>query len=333
MRSLFACVHDPGFSRDPEHISLAQISLPSMSGFEAQCARPIPEGDAMKIHEAHDLFQLQLRANGRSINTQQQYARHVRLFESWLEATNRSADINHIDHVAVAEFLCSPTAREKRGGGPRKATSANGLRSSLRVFFSWTQAAGYATRNPAALVQRARCSPVMGRVLSPDEVKRLEHVLATSGGPEAERDRVMFGIMLGCGLRVGSLAGLCAEDVAGEEILVRRAKGDAPVRVFVPRTLRPLLDRYIQEPGPLFTGRSGRPLTTRHVTRRLRHWCERAGIQPVSPHALRRTFGTRLYGACRDPLVVQRGLGHRSLASTLAYVGGVEERLREVVGV
>ena len=281
----------------------------------------------MDIHEAHDLFQLQLRANGRSVNTQQQYGRHIRLFESWLVAAERSTEIERIDHVAVAQFLTSDLAREKRGGGPRKATSANGLRSSLRCFFAWAHDAGYASRNAAGLVRRARCAPAMGRVLSADDVKRLEHVLATAAGPEADRDRVMFGILLGCGLRVGSLAGLCAEDVAGGEIMVRTAKNDAPTRVFVPRALRPMLDGYVAgRTGPLFT------VTTRHVARRLRQWCERARVQPASPHALRRTFGTRLYAACRDPLVVSRGLGHRSLMSVLPYVGGVEERLREVVG-
>jgi site-specific recombinase XerD len=287
----------------------------------------------MRISEVHDLFQLQLRANGRSINTQQQFARHVRLLESWLAAAGRSTEIELVDHIAVAEFLCSPTAREKRGGGLRKATSANGLRSSLRGFFGWAHAAGYVARNAAALVRRARCAPVMGRVLSPDDVKRLEHVLATAEGPEAERDRVMIGLLLACGLRVGSLAGLCAEDVAGGEVLVRRAKGDVPTRVFVPRTLRPLVDPYVAgRSGPLFAGRDGRALTTRHIARRLRLWCERARVQPASPHALRRTFGTRLYAACRDPLVVSRGLGHRSLMSVLPYIAGVEERLREVVG-
>jgi integrase/recombinase XerC len=277
----------------------------------------------MHIHEAHDLFQLQLRADGRSPNTCAQYERHIRLFETWLGASGRSTDIRDIDHVAVAEFLCSPIARDKRGGGPRKGTSANGLRSSLRCFFAWAHAAGYAARNAAGLVRRARCSPAMGRVLSPDDVKRLEHVLAASG---CERDRVMFGLLVGCGLRVGSLVGLSAEDVSGGEILVRTAKGNAPTRVFVPRALRPLLDGYVAgRTGPLF------PLTTRHVARRLRGWCVRARVQPCSPHACRRTFGTRLYRACRDPLVVQRGLGHKSLASTIPYIGGVDERLREVV--
>ena len=287
----------------------------------------------MQIREVLDIFQLQLRANGRSVNTRQQYSRHIRLLESWLVGTGRSTEIDQIDHVAVAEFLTSPVVREKRWGGPRKPTSTNGVRSSLRSFFSWARDAGYSARNAAALVRRARCAPVMQRTLSPDDVKRLEYVLATAQGAEAERDRIMFGVALGCGLRVGSLAGLCAEDVAGGEILVRQAKGEAPTRVFVPRTLRPLLDRYVEaRSGPLFTGPNGRPLTTRHIARRLRYWCEQARIEPVSPHGLRRTFGTRLYQACGDPLVVQRGLGHRSLLSTLAYVGGVEERLREALG-
>ena len=278
----------------------------------------------MHIHEAHDLFQIQPRADGRSSHTQRQHGRHLRLFESWLVLAQHSTDIRDIDHLAVAEFLCSPVVREKRGGGPRKATSANSLRSSLRVFFAWAQAAGYAARNAAGLVRRARCSPALGRVLTADEVKRLEHVLATQAD---ERDRVMFGILLGCGLRVGSLAALCADDVGPGEILVRRAKNDAPTKVFVPRALRPLLDAYVaSRTGPLF------PVTTRHVARRLHEWCERARIQPCSPHACRRTFGTALYAKCRDPLVVQRGLGHRSLVSTLAYVSGVEERLRAVVG-
>lgn len=287
----------------------------------------------MQISEVHELFQLQARANGRSPHTRAQFARHIRVLESWLAATARSTEVCDVDHVTVAAFLCSPGVLEKRGGGPRRATSANGLRSSLRVFFAWARDAGYAERNAAALVKRARCRPAMGRVLSPDEVKRLEHVLATAKGPGAERDRVMIAVMLGCGLRVGSLAGLCAEDVSGGEILVRRAKNDTPVRVFAPRDLRPLLDRYVEgKAGPLFTGKAGRPLTTRHIARRLRLWCGRAGIPEVSPHALRRTFGTALYRACQDPLVVQRGLTHRSLESTRAYVSGVEERLRKVLG-
>lgn len=286
----------------------------------------------MQLGEVLDHYQLQLRANGRSVHTQRQYERHLRLFEQWLLATGRPTSIEEIDHIALAEFLCSPTVREKRGGGPRKATSANGLRSSLRAFFGWARDAGYVSRSPAALVQRARCSPVPQRALSADERRCLELVLESASGEQAERDRLMVAVLLGCGLRVASLVGLHAADVGQGEILVRRGKNDAPMRVFVPKALRANLERYAAgRSGPLFAGRGSRPLTTRHVARRLRGWCERAGIAPCGPHSLRRTFGTALYRASRDAFVVQCGLGHRSLASTLPYVLNVEDRLREMM--
>lgn len=288
----------------------------------------------MHIDAVHELFQLQARANGRSKHTRNQYARHVRMLLRWLADSGRSAEIEKVDHVAVAEFLCSPAVVEKRGGGPRRATSANGIRSSLRSFFAWAHAAGYAPRNAAALVRRARCRSAIGRVLTEDEVRRLEAALAGGRGPEAERDRVMVGLMLGSGLRVGSLVGIRAEDVGKGELRVRNAKGDVPTVVFVPRRLQGDLDRLAsgQERGFLFVGRGGRGLTTRQVARRLGFWCQRAGLEPCSPHALRRTFGTSLYAATGDPLLVKRGLCHRSLASTLAYVAGVEEGLRKAVG-
>src|SRR5262249_23595148 len=157
---------------------------------------------------------------GRSRHTIDQYARHVRLLESWLAASRRSMDIRDVDHVAVAEFLCSPVVREKRGGGPRRAPSTKGLRSSLGGFVAPPLAPGYVSRTAAGLVRGARCSPAMGRVLTGDEVQRLERVLATAEGLEVERDRVMFGLLLGCGLRVGSLVSLHVEDVASGEILV-----------------------------------------------------------------------------------------------------------------
>jgi integrase len=237
----------------------------------------------MRIEDALASFVLQLEADGRSRHTIEQYRRHVRLFASWLAPED---DLRRVDYTAIARFFASPCARIRADGTPRKSTTVNAMRTSIRCWFAFLAASGALERDP----------------------------LAT-------------------GLRVGSLVALQVDDVIGGEILVRRAKGDVAVRVFVPRALRPEFDRYVAgRSGPLFPGPGGRPLTTRHVARRLRRWCERARIEPCSPHALRRTMGTRLYAACRDPLVVQRGLGHRSLVSVLPYIGGVEERLREVVG-
>jgi integrase/recombinase XerC len=72
---------------------------------------------------------------------------------------------------------------------------------------------------------------------------------------------------------------------------------------------------------PLFASRQGRPLTTRGVQYRFALWLRRARIQKaLSVHSLRHTFGTLLYQATRDLVLVSRALGHRDVKSTQRYV-------------
>jgi integrase/recombinase XerD len=289
----------------------------------------------MHIDAVHELFQLQARANGRSVHTRKQYARHVRMLARWLADSGRSAEIEKVDHVAVAEFLCSPAVVEKRGGGTRRATSANGIRSSLRSFFAWAHAAGYAPRNAAALVRRARCGSPPPRALSEEDQRRLIDVLAKARDPEGRRDHALFLTMLRTGIRVGSAVALDAADFGNGELLLRKTKGDRPDRVFLPKEVSRVIEALLggRSIGPLFAARSGDRITTRQVARRLRGWLDEAGIRaPASPHTLRHSFATGLYRRTGDVLLVKEALLHRSLASTAAYARVGSDRVREAVG-
>ena len=111
----------------------------------------------MRIEQALEKYIVQLQGNGRSEHTVGQVRRHVRLFESWLEAEDESTELADVRHEHLALFLSSETVTKRADGAVRKATSANALRSSLRCFFGFAHAAGYAPTNPARLIQRARC--------------------------------------------------------------------------------------------------------------------------------------------------------------------------------
>jgi site-specific recombinase XerC len=288
---------------------------------------------AMKISNALESFLLHLDANGRSPHTRSQYARHVRML---IDAVG-DVEIDAVDHVAIARFLTSPAVREKRGGGPRKATSANGLRSSLRTFFAWVHAAGYAKRNAAALVQRARCGPPPPRTISDDDQARLLAALGKATDPEGRRDHALFTTMLRTGIRVGSAVALDAGDLdlGRGELRLGTTKGNRPARVLVPREVVELLRGYLagRTSGPLFPGRRGERITTRHVARRLKAWLQRAGIEgAASPHSLRHSFARRVYEKTGDLLVTQAALGHASIASTTVYARVAPERLRAALG-
>ena len=285
----------------------------------------------MLVLEALDAYLLQLEADGRSPHTIGQARRHVRMLADWLATSGRADEIGQLAHEDVARFLASDTVRHTADGRPRKPSSANALRSSLRAFFGFAHAAGYCATNPGRLIRRAMCGPPRPKALTEDEQQRLLHALAGAATEAERRDRALFTLLLRCGPRIGSTLAARVEDLdlGAGELILRREKGRRERVLYLPEPVVELLRAHVGDrtAGPLF-GRLG----TRQAARRLAGWCERAGIRRVGPHALRHCFATRLYARTGDLLLVKAALGHASIASTTVYAEVGRERLREVVG-
>ena len=70
----------------------------------------------------------------------------------------------------------------------------------------------------------------------------------------------------------------------------------------------------------MFVTRQGRPLSPRAVQYRFSFWLRRSRIRnALSVHSFRHTFGTLLYQATKNLLLVSRALGHRDVKTTLRY--------------
>lgn len=291
----------------------------------------------MDISTALNRHVAQLQADGRSPHTVGQHRRHVEAFARWLASENRSIEVDEIDHEDVAAFLNSPAARDRVDGQPKTPTAMNALRGNLRSYFRFAHEAGYARTNAGRLIRRARCSPPPPRALSDLERDRLLCALALDATPEGKRDRVLVSLMLHTGIRLGDALRLEREDVdlEGGELRLRRSKNSREEIVVLPATERMLESRLwiAERTGVLFVGRDGKPLSARHVQRRLREWAERAGISKrITPHMLRHTFAQGLYNRTGDLALVQSALNHRSIVSTLVYARCDRERLKAVLG-
>ncbi|GJM44071.1 MAG: recombinase XerC [Gemmatimonadota bacterium] len=290
----------------------------------------------MQILEALDEYLVQLEADGRSPHTISQYRRHVRLLADWSRTHAATADISAVTHQLLARFLASPLARTRPDGRTKKATAMNALRTSLRVFFSYLHEAGYIDQNPARLIRRAVCSPPPPRAFTDDEQKRLLARFDKAGDDVERRDRTLFTTMLTTGIRIGSAVALDVSDIdldAGE-LWVRIAKRDAPERVLIPEKTVAMLREWIgdRKDEALFPGANGRRITTRHAARRFARWCAVAGItRATGTHALRHSFGQRVYERTGDILLVKTAMRHRSVASTIVYSVASRSRTRAAI--
>ena len=116
---------------------------------------------------------------------------------------------------------------------------------------------------------------------------------------------------------------------------LRSGKGDCRQTVVLPKELCAHLLDYLGDrtTGPLFRGRNGQRISTRHVQLRIALWLERAGVtRRATVHSRRHRFAIQLYRKTGDLLLVQQALGHRSIASTTVYARADQSRLAAALG-
>jgi len=283
----------------------------------------------MKLSVATKRFDTQLRADGKSERTRQAYLRDLAKLRCWLGADTSIASISP---DRLARFLADGN------GEAKSALTINRTKTALRVFFRFLTDARYLSQNPARLI---RSTPTDRRVpgyLSPDEARELLSTIAGSHSALACRDHAMFSLLLGTGIRLGSLVALNAGDVdIAQGTVAIRAKGGREETVLLNGQLRRLLTGYLKVIGvtadaPTFFSRAGKRLGPRQVQLRFKHWLEMAGItKSLSVHSLRHTFATRLYGKTGDLRLVQRALGHRNIATTEIYARVEDKALRKAL--
>ncbi len=148
------------------------------------------------------------------------------------------------------------------------------------------------------------------------------------------RDRAMYTLLYGTGMRVSEMLRLRIDDIDSTRMVVhvRNTKNRYDRIVPLPAGALDALRNYWRADPPtgplLFEGRSGdRAITREAVQQSLRATAALAGVKlRVYPHLLRHAFATHLLEMGTDLRTVQILLGHRSLYSTARYTHLSEAR-------
>jgi integrase/recombinase XerC len=187
-------------------------------------------------------------------------------------------------------------------------------------------------QNPAALVSTPKLAKKLPRVPTIEEMNTVLDGQMPEVASFPERDRLMFELLYGCGIRNSELIGINLDDIrlSSEAILIR-GKGKKERYVPFGDAVRTALGAYLphrqkllgankqSHPALLLNQRGGR-LTTRSVGRIIKKIAVAKGLSPdVHPHTLRHAFGTHLLEEGADLRAIQEMLGHERLSTTQRY--------------
>jgi len=244
------------------------------------------------------------------------------------------------------------------------STTARKL-AALRALFASQREHGLIAQNPADLLSTPRRSSYLPRVLKAKEAAKLLDSIGVGessiragrvsgvggvgevGGPLILRDRAMFELAYSCGLRAEELVTLRVADIDHDNEQLRvEGKGRktrylpvgevamAAVRLYLERGRNGLTSPSASgaragEAQALFLSKTGKPLGTSDVRRRLRAWARSAQIPGgATPHALRHSYATHLLDGGADLRSIQELLGHASVSTTQVYTRVESSRLR-----
>jgi site-specific recombinase XerD len=331
-----------------------------MSVDNAQDTAAIGEREHMRgaWDEAIALLGEDLRRRDAAPRTRRAYTLDVSQFAQWAGA--RGISPQDAGAKTVRRYIAHLSERSPGAQRAAPSTSARKL-AALRALFASQREHGRISQNPAELVSTPRRGSHLPRVLSAREAATLLEGIPVSN-PLDMRDRAMFELAYSCGLRAEEIVSLhCADvDYDGEQLRVE-GKGRktrfvpvgepamAAVRAYLERGRKQLADQAalatpaassgththtlapgaLEELDALFLSKTGRPLGTGDVRRRLRTWTARVGAGAgASPHALRHSFATHLLDGGADLRSIQELLGHASVSSTQIYTRVESARLR-----
>jgi integrase/recombinase XerC len=274
------------------------------------------------VEHAIAKFLASLRQRNASLHTIKAYTGDLGNFAAYVGSrTWRS-----IDHLTIRGFLSHLYEKDLE-----KASVARAL-AAVRSFFRWLAQEGVVEQNPAALVSTPKLPKKLPRVPTIEEMNTVLDGQMPEVASFPERDRIMFELLYGCGIRNSELIGINLDDIrlSSEAILIRgKGKkeryvpfGDSvksALAIYSPARQQVLAECKKNTTALLINQRGGR-LTTRSVGRIIKKIAVAKGLSPdVHPHTLRHAFGTHMLEEGADLRSIQEMLGHERLSTTQRY--------------
>jgi integrase/recombinase XerC len=286
----------------------------------AQCA-----GDLAKcLKDWEDYLRYEKRV---SQHTLRAYCGDISHFIDFLAGhLGKPPSLNDLSGVRITDFRAWMSRKALDGAG--NASRARSL-SGVKNFLTFLDKRGIAHNAAISTVR----SPKKPRKLPrPLHEKQAFEVLENAGllakdDWVAMRDRALFTLLYGCGLRIDEALSLNCGDMPRDGFLRVMGKGgkerQVPVIALVDTALKTYLSATpypTQGDDPIFRGMQGKRLNQGVAQKAMRDIRGLLGLpENATPHALRHSFATHLLQNGANLREIQELLGHASLSTTQRY--------------
>jgi integrase/recombinase XerC len=276
------------------------------------------------LAEQIDRYVAELARSGSSTHSVRAYAADLRQFLEYLSPPDLDPPApREIDVLILREWLA---------GLYRDSLTTVTIRRKLaavRGLFKFLLREGQVAVNVARLVRTPKAPKTLPDVMTAEQVNVMIDRIGTQAPerPYPTRDRAIFEVLYGCGLRISELAGLNLDDIdRGEGWLRVRGKGRKERQVPLPGKAAEALERYLaerpvvrDERAVFLNHRSGR-LSDRGMRGIVKFYAVLlAGDSSIHPHSLRHAYATHLLADGADLRAIQELLGHARLSTTQKY--------------
>lgn len=281
----------------------------------------------------------------RSQKTVEQYDRHLRKFEDFLQEKQKINDIEvEKINLDLAENFRSYIYKMSKEEISLK--TANAYMISIRSFLKYLEKIGENSLSATA-IDLIKAEQRRVEFLTEEELKTLFASIDIKK-INGKRDLAIMKCIYSTGLRISELYKLNKNDINLEtKEFVVRGKGKKLRVVYLTDETAEIIKNYLQARNDNYT-----PLFIRHnfkkediqnmddetlrlsrffITNMIKKYAFQAGIlKDISAHTLRHSFATTLLWAWADLRSIQEMLGHASITTTQVYTHVSNPKLKEI---
>ncbi len=245
--------------------------------------------------------------------------------------------LNKLSATSIRDFRA--WISQKAIDGTSNASRARTL-SGVKNFLGWLDKQGIMHNAAISSLQSPKLPHKLPRPLAEKQAfKVLENAnLLPRQDWVGHRDRALFTLLYGCGLRIDEALSLNISELPHDGFIRVVGKGNKERQVPVLDIVKTALQSYLKKcpyaetaKRPVFLGARGKRLNQGIAQKSMRDLRKSIGLPATAtPHALRHSFATHLLQNGANLREIQELLGHVSLSTTQRYTEIDTKKMMEV---